>query len=120
MILVDTSVWIDYLRRGNPVLAQLLSANEVLGHSWVIGELSLGGLSGRGEVLDLLAALPQAVVATESELIAAIDANELFGRGIGWVDAQLLVSARLTSGAKLWSRDRKLAAVAEALDVAHS
>ena len=101
-------------------MSQLLFANEVLGHAWVIGELSLGRLSSRDEVLDLLAALPQAVVATDSELIAAIDAHELFGRGIGWVDAQLLASARLTSGARLWSRDRNLVAVADALGVAYS
>ena len=41
MILVDSSVWIDHLRRGDARLAELLSAGQVLPHPFVIGELAL-------------------------------------------------------------------------------
>ncbi|GEM_PF-1749053 len=49
MILVDTSVWIDHLRRGDAHLMITLLAGQVLIHPWVIGELChlfAGGGSG--------------------------------------------------------------------------
>ena len=117
MILVDTSVWVDHLRAGDEVLADLLQQAQVLGHPWVIGEISLGSLAHRQEVLGLLRALPRAVVATDEEVLALIEAAHLPGRGIGWVDAQLLASARLTPQAALWTRDRRLADAAAELRV---
>jgi predicted nucleic acid-binding protein len=38
-LLVDTSVWIDHLRRGNAALAGQLSESEVWCHPFVVGEL---------------------------------------------------------------------------------
>ncbi len=35
MILVDTSVWIDHLRKGNPRLEKLLYENQVLIHPFI-------------------------------------------------------------------------------------
>lgn len=115
MILVDTSVWIDHLKRGDPTLTQLLINGEVLGHPAVLGEIGLGSLAHRAQLLALLANLRQAVVATHDEVMAFIEAHSLFGRGIGYVDAHLLAAAALTSGSSLWTRDRKLRAVATEL-----
>ena len=42
MILVDTSVWIDHLRRKDDHLVSALLAGYVLIHPWVIGELACG------------------------------------------------------------------------------
>lgn len=119
MILVDTSVWIDHLRRGNPALAALLLDRQVLAHPWVTGEIALGNLSNRVEVLGLLGNLSQAAVATDTELRTLIDRHRLHGRGIGYVDAQLLAATMLTSGSLLWSRDKWLAAIAAELGIAH-
>lgn len=118
MILVDTSVWIDHLRAGEPSLVRLLEAGEVLAHPWVTGELALGQLSNRQEVLGLLDALPVAPVATVEEVLTLIETRQLFGVGIGYVDAHLLAATLLTGGASLWTRDRSLAAAAFRLDVA--
>lgn len=118
MILVDTSVWVDHLRAGDDVLAGLLEAGEVLGHRAVRGELALGSLARRAEVLALLAGLPQAVVASDAEVLALVDRARLPGRGIGWVDAHLLAATLLTPDARLWTRDARLRRVAEDLDVA--
>ena len=115
MILVDTSVWIDHLRDGDPELARLLEDVLVLGHPWVLGELSLGHLRNRREVLGLLSRLPQAVVATDAEVLTVIEGAPLHGLGIGWVDAQLLAAVRLTPDARLWTRDKRLAAAAAEL-----
>ena len=118
MILVDTAVWVDHLRAGVDALASALTRGEVLGHPWVAGELSLGNLRDREEVLRLLGQLPQATVASERELAAFIEVQELAGAGIGYVDAQVLASAMLSS-ALLWTRDRRLQAVAERLGCAY-
>ena len=41
MTLVDTSIWIDHLRRGNFRLADLLGEGHVLCHQFVIGEMDV-------------------------------------------------------------------------------
>ncbi len=116
MILVDTAIWIDHFRDGDPLLSELLERGEVLAHPWVTGELALGHLHGRAEILLLLGHLPQATVATAAELLAFIERHELFGLGVGYVDAQLLAATQLTGDARLWTRDRRLGAAAERLE----
>jgi predicted nucleic acid-binding protein len=112
VILVDTSVWIDHLRAGDPELASLLHNGDVLAHPWVTGELALGHLAQRSEILGLLQNLPQAKAATDVEVLTLVDSHQLFGLGIGYVDAHLLAATMLTTGARLWTRDKRLAAVA--------
>jgi predicted nucleic acid-binding protein len=118
MILVDTSVWIEHLRSASAILTELLDDGEVLGHPFVLGELALGSLRQRDDVLRVLRRLPQATSASYREVLQFIDRQMLFGRGIGYVDAHLLAAARLTAGSKLWTRDRRLHAVAAQLGLA--
>ena len=120
MILADTSVWVEHFRRGEPRLVRALEAGEVLGHPHILGELALGNLAQRELILELLAALPQAVGAAEAEVLTLIQSARLHGRGIGYVDAHLLAAVRLPPGARLWTFDRRLAAVAADLDLAAS
>lgn len=96
-------------------LARLLDHGDVLGHPWVVGELALGHLGHRAEVLGLLAGLPQATVATPAEVLLLIERHELHGVGIGYVDGQLLAATKLTPGATLWTNDRRLGAVTSRL-----
>ncbi len=116
MVLVDTSVWIDHLRRGDPELSALLTGGEVLVHPFVIGELSCGNLKNRAVLLGNLAELPGAMAATHDETLGLMQVRRLWGRGIGWVDAHLLASA-LLSGCALWTRDARLAEAAGAANV---
>lgn len=118
-VLVDTSIWVDHLRTGNAELAALLERSGVVMHSWVLGELALGGVTRNREVSTLLGALPQAPVASEDELMDFIQVHSLHGRGIGYVDAQLLASTALAPGSTLWSIDQGLRAAAAALGLAH-
>jgi predicted nucleic acid-binding protein len=119
VILVDTSVWIDFLR-GAPVaasLASLLADGEVLAHPWVVGELALGHLGPRrGAILADLERLPRAPVATDAETRRLVEERGLAGSGIGWVDAGLLASA-LLAGARLRTSDRRLRTAGRALGV---
>lgn len=118
MILVDTSIWIDHLRSGDETLVRLLDSNAALAHPWVTGELALGNLSNRAEVISLLQALPQATLADSDEVLRLIEQESLAGVGIGYVDASLLAATLLTGDAKLWTRDRRLSAVAVRLKLA--
>lgn len=117
MILIDSSVWVDHFRSGNARLKTLLEMGQALIHPFVIGELALGHLRQRKAILQALADLPQAIMADEEETLAFIERHALPGLGIGYVDAHLLASARL-SAARLWTRDKRLYEAALALKLA--
>lgn len=117
MILVDTSVWIDHLRKSEPALIAALKAGQVLIHPFVIGELACGNLDNRVELLSLLRDLPAAPVATDAEALGFIDRHQLMGRGIGYLDVHLLASVALARPARLWTRDKRLAFVADGLEL---
>jgi len=120
LIVVDTAVWIDHLRDGDPHLAGLLDRSLVLGHPWVTGELAMGSIRNRLEILRLLDDLPQATVASAAEVREFVERHELYGAGIGYVDAQLLAATMLSTDAALWTRDRRLHAPAQRLGVAYA
>jgi len=119
MILVDTSVWIDHLRAGEPALAVALEQGAVLTHPFVVGELACGNLKNRSEVLQLLGDLPGAPIATDAEVLDFIERRALMGHGIGYIDVHLLASVVLAGSARLWTRDQRFAAVAEDLKLAY-
>ena len=119
MILVDTSVWVDHLRRGDAGLVALLERSAVLMHPFVVGEIACGSLRDRASILELLQDLPAAVVAMPDEVLKFIEGHELHGKGIGSVDAHLLTSVALSPGATLWTRDARLRRAAERLVCAH-
>ncbi len=117
MILVDTSVWIDHLRRGNARLVELLEAETVACHLFVIGELACGSMRNRDEVLALLGKLPTASIAAHGEVMIMLEVRRLMGRGLGYIDLHLLTAASLDR-LRLWTLDKRLASVAEELGIA--
>lgn len=117
MILVDTSIWVDHLRSSHAGLKNILEQGRAGVHRFVIGELALGHLRRGPEILSLLSALPHASEATHEEVLRFVQSHALAGSGIGWVDAHLLAAARL-AGWRLWTSDRRLAAVAARLSLA--
>ena len=116
MILVDTSVWVDHFRKRNDDLAVLLSDGNVLSHPFIIGEIACGNLKHRNDVITYLSALPRTSSAATDEVLILIENKKLMGKGIGWIDAHLLCSS-LISNARIWTRDKNLAEVAESLKV---
>jgi len=119
VVLVDTSVWVEHLRRGEPALTSLLAGEEALCHPFVIGELACGYLRNRAEVLELLAALPSAVHAEDGDVVQFIDRHRLQGRGLGLIDIHLLASCTQSRTA-LWTLDAKLAKAAAELGLRHA
>lgn len=115
-VLVDTSVWVDHLRRSNPRLVDLLNEGAVAVHPYVIGELACGNMRNRVEILSLLKALPVALEVMHEEALYFLENEKLYGRGLGWVDMNLLASARL-QGVGLWTLDRALASAAKNLGI---
>lgn len=117
MILADTSIWVDYFRKGDAELARHLDAVGIAMHRYVLIELMLGNVPNREENLTYLELLPMAKVANEEEVRRMITAHSLSRRGIGFVDAHLIASALITPETLLWSRDKRLLQVAGELGV---
>jgi len=116
MILVDTSVWVNHLRRSDIQLEKLLLDGEVVCHPFVIGELACGDIKNRYEILSLLQALPKAPTIDLAEYLYFIQQNHLSGTGIGFVDVHLLASSQL-SGIPLWTNDKRLKEIALKLKI---
>jgi predicted nucleic acid-binding protein len=119
-VLVDTSVWIRFLSNRAPYAAELeelLSRDEVSGHDFVYGELLIGDVSGRSQLLADYKQMHEAPVVPHADVVAFVRHRRLHGRGIGWIDAHLLASS-LVGRLKLWTTDPRLSTVAQELGVA--
>jgi predicted nucleic acid-binding protein len=115
-VLVDTSVWIDHLRRDRSDLRAALEAGDVVCHPFVLGELACGTIRKRDEILSLLAALAQLTVADHAEVMLLVERHQLMGKGLGWIDAHLLASTKLVGGT-LWTLDGPLKKAARIVGV---
>jgi predicted nucleic acid-binding protein len=117
VILVDSSVWIDHIAAPEPQLLSLLNNGDAISHPLVIGEIALGHIRNRSVILGQLDKIVQAVVASDAEVRELIERRKLHGKGIGYIDAHLLASAMLTPKCFLWTRDRHLRVIADAIGV---
>jgi predicted nucleic acid-binding protein len=117
MILVDTSVWIDHLHTASPRLVDLLDRDEVAVHPMVIEELALGSIKDRGSFLESLNGLRTLTGLSHVEAIELVTTRQLWGRGLSAVDVHLLGSVMVSPGFALWTRDKRLKAVAAELGV---
>ncbi len=117
MILADTSIWVDHFRVGNAKLQNALRKGQIVIHPWIVGELALGSLRERAHTLAMLDLLPQVRVAQTDELRLMIERRHLYNLGIGLTDAHLIASAFLHPATLLWTKDKRLRGVAEALGI---
>lgn len=115
MILVDTSVWVRFLRGLEPYanrLDELLERDEVVGHEMVFGELLIGDRGGRAKLLAAYALMHQVPMVPHAEVVQFVRDRRLLGRGVGWIDVHLLASA-VVGGHRVWTADDRFAAAAE-------
>jgi len=117
VILADTSVWIDHLRSGNEEMRKQLENARVVIHPFLIGELALGSLRERTKTLAYLDGLPRVRVARLDEVRQMIEARSLYSQGIGLTDAHLIASIFVTPSTQLWTKDKALRRIAEALGI---
>ena len=107
-VLVDTNIWIDHLRKAEPVLVDLLERDQVCVHQSVITELALGNLKDRLVFLKALERLMIVRNVDDQGVRHLVEERRLWGRGLSAVDAALLASAVVTPGVSLWTRDKRL------------
>jgi len=119
MVIVDTSIWVDHLRKGSLHLEKLLLEAKVVCHPFVIGELACGNIKNRNEFLSLIQTLPMAPIINLDEFLYFVEQNKLMDKGIGFIDTHLLASARL-SEIPLWTSDKKLKSVSMELNIAYT
>jgi predicted nucleic acid-binding protein len=101
VILVDTSVWIDYFRKGLPELAAHLRRSIVVMHPFVVGELACGNFTNRDATLELLQQLRSVTVAEHHEVLSFMRA-----------------AAAAIERCQLWTLDKRLHALAATLGIA--
>jgi len=117
VILADTSVWVDHLRKHNPEMQLRLGSGQIAMHPFIVAELALGSLHNRRKKLGDLDALIEVKVAKLSEVRHMIETQSLYSKGIGLTDAHLIASCLMTPGTQLWTRDAALKNVAGALGI---
>lgn len=116
-VVLDTSVWIEYLR-GNPDFfgpcQELLENNRVFGLELIFAEL-LQGAKGRREVEIILAfvghvpSLDEHYLIIESGLFS--HSGDFINQGVGLIDAAILYAVKKNE-LLLWTLDKKLRKVA--------
>lgn len=112
-VLIDTSVWVDHFRRRNSALVELVEWDRALTHPMVIGELACGTPPApRSQTLSDIELLRGVRQISIKEVMTFIEREKLFGTGCGLVDMMLLGSVLITSGAQLWTLDRRLMEIA--------
>ncbi len=117
MILADTSVWVDYLRGGNPEMEKILSQGQIVMHPFIVAEIALGSLRKRRKRLEELEALLEVKVAQLGEVRHMVESRALYAKGIGLTDAHLLASCLMTPGTQLWTLDGAMKKIAKALGI---
>jgi predicted nucleic acid-binding protein len=116
VILVDTSVWISHFRQADAELTRLLFDERVFMHPSIMGELACGNLPNRNKTLHFFTRIEGALMAKADEVHILVEANQLYGRGLGWTDVNLLASA-LIHKCGLWTLDVRLRQAAVELGV---
>lgn len=112
--LVDSSVWISHFHRPDKRVIGLLESGQILIHSAVLGELAAGSIRNRARVLSDLKLIPGIPEVPSEEVLEFIEIRKLHGRGLSWVDLQLLASC-LAAGRSLLTEDRLLGRAFESL-----
>lgn len=114
MIIVDTSVWIEFFKQSNVNISDLLAGyiedGEVVALSPVFGEL-LQGVRNESEeklILEFWRTLPK-LNETELWIEAGKFSNKkkLISKGIGLIDSFILISAKINK-LSVWTLDKGL------------
>ncbi|HOV64795.1 MAG TPA: PIN domain-containing protein [Spirochaetia bacterium] len=116
MIIIDTSVWIEFLKGGqsySSAVKVLLEQREVLAVECIFAELLQGAKTDRERTIILsywnhLPKIEDPGLLIEAGLYSG--QTRLLDKGVGLIDALILICA-LKSGAKIWTLDNKFAKI---------
>lgn len=118
MVVVDTSVWIDYFNKSDPLLQLGLNEYDVATHPFILGELACGNLKNRKNILEPLSNLPSIGTISMEEYFMFVEKNKLYGSGLGFVDIHLLASCLIVD-APLYTKDKKLLSRAKSFGITY-
>lgn len=113
MIILDTSLWIEFLKHNAKYyshIVYLLENQKILAVECIFGELLQGAKNQREiEIISRYYENLPKVFINNGWLIAGIysSENKLISKGVGLIDCFIIISARLYN-AKIWSLDKKL------------
>ncbi|MFZ0393192.1 MAG: PIN domain-containing protein [Terracidiphilus sp.] len=119
MILADTSIWIEMFRKGRfkAELGNMIAADQLCTHPFVVAELACGSLPDRQRTLTWLDQLTALKIVRLDDVRIMIEARSLWAKGIGLTDAQLIASCLATSGTKIWTIDGALGRITESIGI---
>jgi predicted nucleic acid-binding protein len=112
MIILDTTVWIEYLKKKQgyySAIAALLEKNEILAVECVFGEL-LQGVKNKREkeiIMEYWQYLPKKKY--RNIIVAAGNYSceqKLLDKGVGLIDA-IILQYGIKSGSRIWTLDKK-------------
>ncbi len=121
MVIVDTSVWVDFIRSGDARLQDWIASDLILQHPFVTAEIGMGSFRSpddRNRVIGLLESFAQVNVTDDETFHQFVSDETLYGTGIGFADAQLLHACVRQPEARLATRDKRLADQARRLKIA--
>ena len=113
MIIVDTSVWVEFFKGRQPYflkLTELLEESQVLAMECIFAELMQGAKNKheRETINEYWLNLPKN---TEQGIFlkAGLESgkNKWFSKGLGLIDSAIIILARET-GSTIWTLDKKL------------
>ena len=119
LVLVDSSIWIDHINGVSDGMHDLLMNTRVVMHPLVLGEIAMGSIRNRTQVLDDASDLPHVRQVPHQDVYHMIERFNLSGTGIGFVDAHLLAAVRASGDLRLWARDKRLMKQATRLEIAY-
>jgi predicted nucleic acid-binding protein len=116
LIVVDTSVWIEFFKGNSSIytdLKLLLEKNEILACELVFGELLQGAKNKRERdiISNYWLNLPEFTM-DGSFISAGLQSgkNNWLNKGVGLIDCSILMYARVRA-CKLWTFDKKLLSI---------
>jgi predicted nucleic acid-binding protein len=120
VVIVDTSVWVDFMREGDARVSEWITADLILQHPFVTAEIGMGNFRSaedRTRLVDLLDSFEQIDVADSQTFHHFVSHTMLYGTGIGFADAQLIYACTIHPTALLATRDKRLVEQAQRLGI---
>lgn len=107
MIIADTNIWVSFFKGEKKafLMKELITQDKIVLHPYIIGELLLGGISEKAELL--LSSLGCTDIIDTSTVYKFIKTKQLKSKGIGWVDVNILMTA-IENGYQIYSFDEDL------------
>ena len=122
MILVDTSVWMEFFKGKEPVFSILkahIEKQDVHAAECIFGELLQGALNKKergilSEYWHSLPKLDETNIFIEAGLSSSL--NKLTSKGVGLIDSVIMQLAR-RNDLKIWTLDKKLRGVLKSSEI---